>query len=236
MLLAVRRASASATSSRRCAGRRIANDAAGRVSAGSTRWCSAGSPATTSCPVRIGELLRAGWLSRDAPMPGGRALGTRRARSRMRRRDARAVPRHRHPGGADARLAQADRDRRRCSRSWSSRQRSSSRAGTRATANATVETRGRVRRIVRDTIDMLGEPIGRRRAAVWLGLSIVDLDARHGRGVPRRAIGRDRPRAARRGLRRVRARPRRRDPVVARATSARTSGSASRRSACSTSR
>ena len=27
-------------------------------------------------PVRIGELLRAGWLSREAPMPGGRALGT----------------------------------------------------------------------------------------------------------------------------------------------------------------
>ena len=27
-------------------------------------------------PVRIGELLRAGWLSRDAPMSGGRALGT----------------------------------------------------------------------------------------------------------------------------------------------------------------
>ena len=27
-------------------------------------------------PVRIGELLRAGWLSREAPMPGGRALGS----------------------------------------------------------------------------------------------------------------------------------------------------------------
>ena len=27
-------------------------------------------------PVRIGELLRARWLSTDAPMPGGRALGT----------------------------------------------------------------------------------------------------------------------------------------------------------------
>jgi len=34
-------------------------------------------------------------------------------------------------------------------------------------------SRGRVRRIVRDTIDMLGEPVGRRRAAVWLGLSAV---------------------------------------------------------------
>src|SRR5512145_2175601 len=27
-------------------------------------------------PVRIGELVRAGWLSREAPMPAGRALGT----------------------------------------------------------------------------------------------------------------------------------------------------------------
>ena len=27
-------------------------------------------------PVRIGEFVRAGWLSRDAPMPGGRAFGT----------------------------------------------------------------------------------------------------------------------------------------------------------------
>ena len=27
-------------------------------------------------PVRIGEFLRAGWLSRDAPMPGGRAFGS----------------------------------------------------------------------------------------------------------------------------------------------------------------
>ena len=27
-------------------------------------------------PLRIGELLRAGWLSRDAPMPGGRAFGS----------------------------------------------------------------------------------------------------------------------------------------------------------------
>ena len=29
-------------------------------------------------PVRI-ELLRAGWLSREAPMPGGRALGRSRS-------------------------------------------------------------------------------------------------------------------------------------------------------------
>jgi uncharacterized protein (TIRG00374 family) len=33
--------------------------------------------------------------------------------------------------------------------------------------------RGRVRRIIRDTIDFLGEPIGRHRAAVWIGISIA---------------------------------------------------------------
>ena len=66
----------SATSSRRCAGRSIADAPQPGVAHGSTGWCSAASPATTSCPIRIGELLRAGWLSREAPMPGGRALGS----------------------------------------------------------------------------------------------------------------------------------------------------------------
>jgi uncharacterized membrane protein YbhN (UPF0104 family) len=32
--------------------------------------------------------------------------------------------------------------------------------------------RGRIRRIIRDTIEMLGQPIGRRRAARWMGLSL----------------------------------------------------------------
>ena len=94
--------------------------------------------------------------------------------------------------------------------------------------------RSRVRRIVRDTIDMLGEPVGRRRAAVWIGAQLRHLDARHGRRVPRRPLGRDRPRrrstpcsSRRRSRSASRFRPR---P----GTSARISGSASRRSACST--
>lgn len=33
--------------------------------------------------------------------------------------------------------------------------------------------RGRVRRIARDTIDMLGQPLGRRRAAGWMALSFA---------------------------------------------------------------
>ena len=123
-------------------------------------------------PVRIGELLRAGWLSREAPMPGGRALGTV-ALDRvcdvvtlavMLVIGIQAVP---TPGWLKrivigallvvvalaaalvfARLYTRARERDR-------------------------RTRGRVRRIVRDTIDMLGEPVGRRRAATWLGLSAV---------------------------------------------------------------
>jgi hypothetical protein len=122
-------------------------------------------------PIRIGEVLRAGWLSREAPMPGGRALGSV-ALDRV--CDVitlaaflvvglQAVPTpewlQRMVIGAVvlvvlivvvlvfARLytRSQDRDRR---------------------------ERGRIRRIVRDTIDFLGEPIGRHRAAIWLGLSV----------------------------------------------------------------
>src|SRR5918994_4892542 len=123
-------------------------------------------------PVRIGELLRAGWLSREAPMPGGRALGTV-ALDRV--CDVatlalflvvgiQAVPTpdwlKRIVIGAllfivllGTALVFAR---------WYTRTRERDR-----------HTRGRVRRIIRDTIDMLGEPVGRRRAATWLGLSVL---------------------------------------------------------------
>lgn len=123
-------------------------------------------------PVRIGEVLRAGWLSRQASIPGGRALGTV-ALDRVCDVVAlvlflviglQAVPtpdwlRRIVVGALLALVVLAaallfarlytrsqDRDRR---------------------------SRGRVRRIARDTIDMLGEPVGRRRAATWMGLSLV---------------------------------------------------------------
>lgn len=123
-------------------------------------------------PVRIGELLRAGWLSREAPMPGGRALGSV-ALDRV--CDVvtltlflviglQAVPTpawlKRIVIGAlillvllAAALVLAR---------WYTRTRDRDR-----------RERSRVRRIVRDTIDMLAEPVGRRRAAVWMGLSLV---------------------------------------------------------------
>jgi uncharacterized protein (TIRG00374 family) len=123
-------------------------------------------------PIRIGELVRAGWLSREAPMSGGRALGSV---ALDRACDVitlavflvigiQAVPtpdwlRNMIIGAAVlvvfivaalvfARLYTRSRGRER-------------------------RERGRLRRIVRDTIDFLGEPVGRRRAAVWLALSAV---------------------------------------------------------------
>jgi glycosyltransferase 2 family protein len=123
-------------------------------------------------PIRIGEVVRAGWLSREAPMPGGRALGTV---ALDRACDVvtlalflvvglLAVPtpawlRNMIIGAAVlvalilavlvfARLYTRSRGRDR-------------------------RERGRIRRIVRDTIDFLGEPIGRHRAAMWLALSIA---------------------------------------------------------------
>jgi uncharacterized protein (TIRG00374 family) len=131
-----------------------------------------GLAANNVLPVRIGELLRAGWLSREAPMPGGRALGTV-ALDRV--CDVvtlalflvigiQAVPTpdwlKRIVIGAllvIVALAIVLVFAR-----WYTRTRERGR-----------HDRGRLRRIVRDTIEMLGEPVGRRRAAVWLGLSLV---------------------------------------------------------------
>ncbi len=124
-------------------------------------------------PIRIGEVVRAGWLSREAPMPGGRALGSV-ALDRVCDVVAlviflvvglQAVPtpawlqEHDHRGGSPP------------------RRRSSpalvfARVYTRSRGRDRRE-RGRFRRIVRDTIDFLGEPIGRHRAALWLALSIL---------------------------------------------------------------
>ena len=123
-------------------------------------------------PVRIGEILRAGWLSRDAPMPGGRALGTvalDRVCDVVTLAVFLVIGIQAVPTPASLKrivigallvlvlLAAALVFAR-----WYTRTRERDR-----------RTRSRVRRIVRDTIDMLGEPFGRRRAAVWLGLSAV---------------------------------------------------------------
>lgn len=122
-------------------------------------------------PIRIGELVRARILSKDAPMTGGRALGTVAldracdvvALALLLLIGLQAVA---SPSWlvqlligvlvalvvlaavlVFARLYTARRERERRGRS-------------------------RARHIVRDTLEMLAEPIGRRRAALWLGLSL----------------------------------------------------------------
>jgi glycosyltransferase 2 family protein len=124
-------------------------------------------------PVRIGELLRAGWLSRDAPMPGGRAFGS--------------VVLDRICDIVTITVFFAIGLQAVASAEWLvrlavgavlgvvlialalvlARLYSSKRAG-----RAGGRPRGRLVQILRDTVEMLGEPIGRRRAATWLGLTV----------------------------------------------------------------
>jgi uncharacterized protein (TIRG00374 family) len=124
-------------------------------------------------PVRIGELLRAGWLSRDAPMPGGRAFG-----SVVLDRICDVVTLIVFFGIGLQSVASAD---------WLFRLAIGAVLAIVVIAVALVlarvyadrlkrRTRDRPRRrlvpVLLDTVEMLGEPIGRRNAATWIGLSI----------------------------------------------------------------
>ena len=122
-------------------------------------------------PVRIGELLRARWLSHDAPMAGGRALGS--------------VALDRGCDVVTLALFLAIGLQAVTSPQWLVQLVIGALLLLVAFAGALVfallytarrrgdrRSRGRMRRIVRDTLEMLAEPIGRRRAAIWLGLSL----------------------------------------------------------------
>ena len=122
-------------------------------------------------PVRIGEFLRAGWLSREAPMPGGRALGS--------------VALDRACDVATLALFLAIGLQAVATTEWLVRLAVGAAiaivvivgvlVGARLyTARRTRDRRGRsrIRRLIRDTVEMLAEPVGRRRVAVWMGLSI----------------------------------------------------------------
>jgi uncharacterized membrane protein YbhN (UPF0104 family) len=132
----------------------------------------AGLAANNVLPVRIGELLRAGWLSRDAPMPGGRALGTvaldrvcdvvTLALFLVIGIQAVPTPAWLKRIVIGALLAVVVLGAALVFTRWYVRNRERDR-----------RDRGRLRRIVRDTVDTLGEPVGPRRAAIWLGLSIA---------------------------------------------------------------
>ena len=123
-------------------------------------------------PVRIGELVRAGWLSRDAPMSGGRAFGSvvldracdvvtvtvfllisvqAVASADWLLRLAVGAALTVGVIGAALFFARLYRKRR----------------GGRGEA----ASGRRIVRILRETVEMLGEPIGRRRAATWIGLT-----------------------------------------------------------------
>jgi glycosyltransferase 2 family protein len=124
-------------------------------------------------PIRIGEFLRAGWLSRDAPMPGGRAFGSvvldricdvvTLAVFFAIGLQAVASPAWLVRLGIGAAIAVAViAVALVLARLYSSR--NARRGGLRS--------RGRVLKILLETIEMLGEPIGRRRAATWIGLTV----------------------------------------------------------------
>ena len=134
------------------------------------RMLIAGLACNNVLPVRIGELVRAGWLSRDASMPGGRAFGTvalDRACDVVALVVLFAVGIQVVPtpdwvkrlaiGGLLALVVIAGV-------LIFARLYTRSREETR-------RERGRLRTIIRDTVDMLAEPYGRRRAAAWLLLS-----------------------------------------------------------------
>ena len=123
-------------------------------------------------PIRIGEILRAGWLSRDAPMPGGRAFGS--------------VVLDRICDVVTLAVFFAIGLQAVASAAWLVRLAVGALLAVVVIALALLlarvytsrredggvrQPRGRVVQILRDTVEMLGEPIGRRHAATWIGLT-----------------------------------------------------------------
>ena len=123
-------------------------------------------------PVRIGEVVRAGWLSRDAPMSGGRAFGS--------------VVLDRMCDVLTLVLFFAIGVQAVASTEWLVRMAVGAALAVVVIAGALVLARvytgrrqrgagrthrGRLVQILRDAVEMLGEPIGRHRAATWIGLT-----------------------------------------------------------------
>jgi len=123
-------------------------------------------------PVRIGEFLRAGWLSRDARISGGRAFGS--------------VVLDRICDVLTLAVLFAIGLQAVASAAWLVRLAIGALLAVIAIATVLVlarlysrrrgheptpSERGRVMTVLRETVVMLGQPIGRHRAAAWLGLS-----------------------------------------------------------------
>jgi glycosyltransferase 2 family protein len=122
-------------------------------------------------PVRIGEFLRAGWLSRDAQISGGRAFGS----VVLDRICDIVVLALLFAVGLQA-VASAD---------WLVRLGIGALLAVIGIAIVLVlarlymrqwraerSERGRLMTVLRGTVEMLGEPIGRHRAATWLGFTV----------------------------------------------------------------
>jgi uncharacterized protein (TIRG00374 family) len=122
-------------------------------------------------PVRVGEFLRAGWLSRDARISGGRAFGS----VVLDRICDVVVLALLFAIGLQA-VASAD---------WLVRLGIGALLAVVGVAivlalarlymrrrKAERSERGRLMTVLRETVEMLGEPIGRHRAATWLGLTV----------------------------------------------------------------
>ncbi len=130
-----------------------------------------GLAANNVLPIRIGEILRARWLSQDAPMPGGRALGT--------------VALDRACDVVALAILLAAGSQAVASTTWLTQLAAGVAVALAVLAAALLfarvytarrgrdrRGRSRARRMARDTIEMLAEPIGRRRAVTWIGLSL----------------------------------------------------------------
>lgn len=124
-------------------------------------------------PVRIGEFLRAGWLSRDARISGGRAFGS--------------IVLDRICDVITLAVLFAIGLQAVASAAWLVRLAVGALLAVIAIAivlvlarlysrrrghQPTSSERGRVMTVLRETVVMLGQPIGRHRAATWLGLSV----------------------------------------------------------------
>jgi uncharacterized protein (TIRG00374 family) len=123
-------------------------------------------------PGRVGDLLRARWLGREARIPAGRALGTV-----VLDRGCDVVALFAFLALGLFAVASAD---------WLIRIAVGAAIGLVVLAAALVfarqyttrrererRHRGLVRRVLRDAMELLAEPLGRRRLAVWLGLSLA---------------------------------------------------------------
>ena len=168
-------------------------------------------------PVRIGEFLRAGWLSRDAPMSGGSAFGSV-VLDRI--CDVVTLAVFFAIGlqvGGERRLAGQTRDRR---APRGRRDRRRARAGSPVLGTRTAVAGSAPARSRRPDPSRHGRDARRAdRASTCGDLARAVASARGPcRRLPRRSSGarRDRPQPARRRLRHVRAGTRRGDPVVAR--------------------